>query len=188
MRAFASYRRSREGSCCALRPRRWLEIEAVCELAEHVDEPLDLRLRVRRCDLNPEADLVSRNERIGGEGDVDAVLEEESADRVDVLAVTERDLDDRKAGVVRRVGAEPVECGVVARRPASSPVLRLPQHQQRAAAARRLLSSARAAAVTAGGGGPFPDARRRATNRTRPYFVAPPRQAREHKSIVEPRK
>src|SRR4029078_11940615 len=80
----ASCRRSGGSSCRLLRPRRWLEIEAVCELAEHVDETLDLGVRIRRRDLNPEADLASRNERIGRERDVDAVLEEEPADRVDV--------------------------------------------------------------------------------------------------------
>src|SRR6185312_2679801 len=93
----------------ALRSRRGLEIESVRELAEHVDETSDLSVRVRRRDLNPEADFAPRNEWIGREGDVDPVLEHEPADRIDVLAVTERDLDDREAGVVRCMGAEPVE-------------------------------------------------------------------------------
>src|SRR5439155_20229650 len=77
--------------------------------AGDVDGRLELGVGVRRRDLNAEADLAARNEWIGGEGDVDAVLEEESPDRVDVVAVSEWGLDDRKTGVVRGMGAEPVE-------------------------------------------------------------------------------
>src|SRR6266480_4723232 len=90
----ASCRRSGGSSRRLLRPRRWLEIEAVRKLAEHVDETFDLGVRIRRRDLNPEADLASRNERIGGERDVDAVPADEPAARVAVPAATQGDPDD----------------------------------------------------------------------------------------------
>src|SRR5207253_6370242 len=46
---------------------------------------------------------------IRGQRDVDALLEEEPSDGVDVLVTGERNLDDRKARLVRRVDAEAIE-------------------------------------------------------------------------------
>jgi hypothetical protein len=60
---------------------RWLrraQVEGVGELADDVDELLDLGLRVRRGDLDPESDLALRHERVRSQRDVDAVLEEEA--------------------------------------------------------------------------------------------------------------
>src|SRR5262249_27120588 len=100
---------SRAGSCCALRSPRRLKVEAVSELAEDVDEPLDLRLGVGCRDLDPEADLTPRNQWVGRERHVDPVLEQEAPHGANVLPVGERDLDDGEARRVRRVRAETVE-------------------------------------------------------------------------------
>src|SRR5437764_11955363 len=74
------------------RPGR-LEVEAVDESAERLEQLLDLGVGVGRGDLDPEPDLVARNERIRGQGHVDSVVEEEAADGVDVAVTGQRDLD-----------------------------------------------------------------------------------------------
>src|SRR4029079_19318311 len=80
-----------------------LQVEAVCEPAEHVDELLDLRVGVRCGDLDPAADLVARDEWVRSQRHVDAVLEQEAPDRVDVLMAPQWNLDDREARAVGRM-------------------------------------------------------------------------------------
>ena len=83
-----------------------LEFEAFVDLAEDLAQPVDLLVGVRGGDLDAEADLVLRHERIGRHRDVDPAGEEVAADRVDVLVIREGDLDERVAGLVRRVDVE----------------------------------------------------------------------------------
>src|SRR5205085_5166090 len=70
------------------------------------DELLDLLPGVAGADLEPEARLPLRDERWDRHRHVDAVMEEVCADRVDLLGVGERNLDDRIAGDVRRRDAQ----------------------------------------------------------------------------------
>ena len=67
-------------------------------------------------ELDPEADLVARHERVGGDRGVDAAVEQQPADRVDAPVIADGDLDDREAAAVGRGHAEAVECVQHARR------------------------------------------------------------------------
>ena len=79
------------------------------ELLERGEQRVDLLVGVGGGQLHAEADLVLRDQRVGGERDVDAALEEEAADRVDLLVVAQRDLDDRQPGAVGRVDVQALE-------------------------------------------------------------------------------
>src|SRR3990170_5367837 len=86
-----------------------LELEPLVQLAEHAAERVDLLVVVGGRDLDPEADLVLRDEWVRGHGDVDPAVEEVAAHRVDVPVVGEGDLDQRVARTVRRVDAESMQ-------------------------------------------------------------------------------
>ena len=90
-------------------PSFGLGVECVGELRQNVNELLDLSLRIGGRDLDPETDLAFRHERARGEGHVHAVVEEETARRIDVLMAKERDLDDRKTRTIGGVDTEPIE-------------------------------------------------------------------------------
>ena len=62
-----------------------LHVEAVGELPEYLVELLDLAVRVGCGHLDPKTDLRLWHERIGSERDVDAPVEEEASDQVDVV-------------------------------------------------------------------------------------------------------
>ena len=85
------------------------KIELVRELSEYLNELLDLGLRVRGRHLDPKTDLGLRDERVRGESDVDALVEEEAPCGIDVLVSGERYLDDRKARTIRGVDAQTIE-------------------------------------------------------------------------------
>ena len=85
------------------------EVEPGGELADGVDELLDLGLRICSGDLNSKADLALGHERVRSQSDVDPVLEQETTRRVDVLVPGERDFDDGETGAVGRVNPQPVE-------------------------------------------------------------------------------
>ena len=76
---------------------------------EHVHQLVDLGVGVRSSRLDPEADLALRHERVRGERDVDAVVEEEATDIADLLVACERHFDHREPGAIRGVHAETVE-------------------------------------------------------------------------------
>ena len=88
---------------------RATELTALDQLLDRRDQTVDLVVGVGSGQLDPEADLVLGDERVCGERDVDAALEQEAADVVDAVVVAQRDLDDRQARAVRRLDVEPVE-------------------------------------------------------------------------------
>ena len=84
---------------------------SAASVLERCDQRVDLVVRVRRRELNAESDLVLRDERIRGQRDVDASIEQEAPDRIDSPMVSERHLDDRKAGAIRRLNTERTQRG-----------------------------------------------------------------------------
>src|SRR5262245_58734020 len=86
-----------------------LELEALVHLAQVLPPPVDLVVAVGGGELDAEADFFLGHERIRSHGHVDAAVEQEPADDVDVVAVRERDLDQRKPGLIWRVDGELVQ-------------------------------------------------------------------------------
>ena len=70
-----------------------LEFETFVDLAQDLAQLVDLLVAVRGGDLDPEADLVLRDEGVRGHRHVDPAVEEVATDRVDVLVIRERNLD-----------------------------------------------------------------------------------------------
>jgi len=63
------------------------EAEAVVDLLQHGQQVVDLLGGVDRGQVDPEADRVPRHHRIGGQGHVDAPVEQVTPDGVEVLGV-----------------------------------------------------------------------------------------------------
>ena len=76
------------------------------EFLDRRAQRIDLGVGVGRRQLDPEADVGLRHEREGCERHVDASVEQHPPDRVDPAMVSQRDLDDREPGAVRRVHSE----------------------------------------------------------------------------------
>ena len=110
-RSFAHSLLDPGGTTCELLPAMvvMLEVEPRVEVGEHVAQVLDLVVAVGRGDLDPEADFVLRHQGVRGHRHVDAAVEEEATDLVDVLVAGERYLDHGVTRLVRRVDAELVE-------------------------------------------------------------------------------
>src|SRR5437762_461764 len=70
------------------------ELAALGQFLEGSDQAVDLVGGVGSGQLDAESDLVLGNQRVGGERDVDAALEEQAADLSDALVVAQRDLHD----------------------------------------------------------------------------------------------
>ena len=64
-----------------------LHLEALGQLSEDLVQLIDLAVVVGRSHLDPETDLRPRYQRVGGQRHVDAPLEEEPPDLVDVVGV-----------------------------------------------------------------------------------------------------
>ena len=74
--------------------------------SEDGDEVVDVLACVRSRELDPEAHLVFRHERVGRDRDVDAVFEQISSNLVDLVVVGERDFDH---GETARIGGPDAE-------------------------------------------------------------------------------
>src|SRR5438034_3494161 len=83
-----------------------LELEAIVDLPQHLAEEIDLLVTIGCRDLDPEPDLVFRDQGIGCHRHVDAPVEQVSADDVDVLVARQGDLDQGIPGSVRGVDVE----------------------------------------------------------------------------------
>ena len=81
---------SRGSGYAERRRTRLTELEPLSQRAEDVDQVVDLFIRVGGRDLDPEANLVLRHQRVGRHRGVDPFVEQVAADLVDLVVIGQR--------------------------------------------------------------------------------------------------